>query len=65
MFENVSGLKSPIKEKKLQIDLKQNNPKSLIYIVGAQKRSHQNVPQWHIGYSELNLLKKWSKQGGH
>lgn len=52
MFETVSGLQSPIKEKKLPIDLKQNNPKSLIYIAGAQRRSHQNVPQWHIDYSE-------------
>ena len=33
-----------------------------MYSVGALGRLPQNVSQWHIGYFELKLLKRWSTQ---
>ena len=30
-----------------------------------QGRQPQNVPQWHLGYFEFKLLKKWTMQDGN
>ena len=37
----------------------------ILNIAGAQGRPPQNMPQWHIDYFELKLLKKRSMQEGH
>ena len=33
--------------------------------VGAQGRPPPNVPEWHVEYFELKLLKKWAMREGH
>ena len=33
--------------------------------VGGSGWAAQNMSQWHIGYIELKLLKKWPTQEGH
>ena len=40
-------------------------PANLIPSVGAPDRLPPKMPQWHIGYSGLKLLRKWPVQEGH
>ena len=40
-------------------------PANLIPSTGAQDRLPSKMPQWHIGYFELKLPRKWPVQEGH